>query len=143
MVDERIGNLMQMKKLTQPKLRDKSFPVPSGTIPVGGTGSRPIAWSSPRQPRTHPTVPSPPATCQNNFRTALSMNYHMLLTIITPQVYKIPRALWNEMQTTARIHMKRAPRHWKLLTSTQYAYHYSQLFTDLFGTHVSKTSKLL
>lgn len=58
------------KKLTQPKLLDKSLPVPSGIIPTGGTGSRFCLSSSPRLPSTQPTVPSPPATCQSNRQIA-------------------------------------------------------------------------
>lgn len=43
-------------------------------IAVGGTGSRPCSWSSPRHPRTQPTVPSPPATYQIKKRYLNSLN---------------------------------------------------------------------
>lgn len=49
---------------TQPKLRERSFPVPRGMMPTGGT--LPLGddiCSSLRHESTHPTVPSPPATC--------------------------------------------------------------------------------
>lgn len=52
--------------LTQPKLLERSLPVPSGMIPVGGTGSLFWACSSDRLPKTQPTVPSPPATWEED-----------------------------------------------------------------------------
>lgn len=52
--------------LTQPKLLERSFPVPRGITPTGGIGNVPSLLSSPRHPRTQPTVPSPPATYQKN-----------------------------------------------------------------------------
>lgn len=49
--------------LTQPKLLDKSFPVPRGMIAAGGAGSRLCLYRWAMLPNTQPTVPSPPATC--------------------------------------------------------------------------------
>jgi hypothetical protein len=48
----------------QPKLRERSLPVPRGMMLTGGT--LPLGddiCSSSRHESTHPTVPSPPATC--------------------------------------------------------------------------------
>jgi hypothetical protein len=42
------------------KTLDKSFPVPNGQILTGGLFND--GYNSAKQPKTHPTVPSPPKT---------------------------------------------------------------------------------
>lgn len=86
-------------KHTQPKLLERSFPVPSGIIATGGTGSRPCLLSSPTLPSTQPTVPSPPATYKILTKFPISHMqdlecvYIYIHTYIHIQIYKLTQKI--------------------------------------------------
>lgn len=50
--------------LTQPNENGRLFPVPSGTVAIGGGCA---SLRSETTPRSQPAVPSPPATCKSNY----------------------------------------------------------------------------
>lgn len=49
----------------------RSSPVPSGTMPMGGSRQTSLCLTASRTPRTQPTVPSPPQTKILNLGTSL------------------------------------------------------------------------